>query len=116
MNKFKDHTKTLALSLIMSLVTTLLMHYKFFPRGSALRPKFHSFSSELEFIATFIFFCTTYILLFRFLNKQYAKKGDWICPSDEIVYTFDIVEENNEHICPKCKSKLVPLKGFYDKD
>jgi len=99
---------------IAALLMIVLMYFRILPSDKEWHFRsFNSFDEALNYWI-FLFIGMSIIpILSLFWNRKLVAKVDLICPSCEDVQT--VPQNQTEVVCKKCGTKLVPLKGFYDK-
>ncbi len=101
-------------ALVLSGVGTLLVVNRVFSRGSKFTANYSGFVNSGEMFRFWFMSAFLFSLVGIAAVLFYKPKVDWICPSCE-----DIQAINNKQdvvLCKKCGQKMVPLKGYYDKD
>ena len=100
--------------IIVSISIVFFKQIKLFP--SNWEWQFKSYYNLNEAYKEFLFILGGFSLvnILSFLSyRKLTPKVNLICPTCEEVHPVD--EKNKNVVCKKCGSKLVPLKGFYDK-
>ncbi|HOW16754.1 MAG TPA: hypothetical protein PK443_03495 [bacterium] len=101
-------------ALVVSGIGTFLIEHRVFSQGSKFTANYNEFKSSRAMFSfwftSFVFISLAGIIGFLF----YREKIYWICPSCENVQ--ETRKKQDSVLCNKCGAKMVPLKGFYEKN
>lgn len=95
-------------------ILTILLGLDFFYSG-AFCYYFDTYCTEMKFnrLAGVITACIgLFMIAIAFRKGQRDYKETFICPQCETAHPFAEVQDE---MCPQCKTKMEPLKGFYER-
>jgi len=102
--------------LIINTLVIVLTHLKILPRSgySMIFNSYNSFKEAFNDWLYLIIVFSLFSVFWYFLIGRKIYKVDFICPSCENVQ--EIRKKQDVVLCNKCGVKMVPLKGFYEKN